>query len=342
MTIRKKKNTIRDVAQLAGVSYQTVSRVINGSNNVAEETRKRIVQAMHTLDYSPSKIAQMLTTQRSNTLELIIVDVVYGGRLADSIKNMARTARDAGYSLLVTETSAEGLETALDNAASRLVDGVVIHAPRLHIADDTLVELCNGIPFVRRDYVPGSSLAWIGFDQIVATRLAVEHLITSGHRHIAAIPPTSKILNGHWRHITWRNVLLEHGLEPGPSSEGDYSIRSAYEATHTVLATKIPFTALLVGTDTMALGAMRALREHGLRIPQDISVVGFDNAEMSAYTEPPLTTIDFKFAKQDAMTVKYLIDILSDPEMELHQRVLMPYLVIRESTQSPNNAGHGE
>src|SRR5579884_3377780 len=334
MTLKKKKITIRDVAQRAGVSYQTVSRVLSGNGSVAGKTRERVLQAVHELDYVPNKIAQMLTTSQSYTLELILVDILHGGRLADSINNMASAARDAGYSLLVTTTDTDGLEGALENAAARLVDGVIMYAPRLRITDEKLAELSDGLPLVRRDYVPDSKLAWVGFDQAYATRMAVEYLINLGHRHIAAIPPSLSLINGYWRSITWEQVLRKHGLEPGPVHEADYTMHGAYEAARHILATGNPFTALLVGSDTIALGAMRALHEQGLRIPDDISVVSFDNAELAAYTVPALTTVDFKFAQQDVMTVKYLIDILKDPEMELHQRVLLPNLVVRESTRA--------
>src|ERR1700753_2276404 len=115
MTNRKKKSTIHDVAREAGVSYQTVARVLNRNSNVAEETRRRVLQTIEELDFVPSKIAQMLTTHRSHTLELIIVDIKHGGRFADSIQNMAQAARDADYNLLVTMTDEEHLGVAFDD-----------------------------------------------------------------------------------------------------------------------------------------------------------------------------------------------------------------------------------
>lgn len=332
-TNHKKQPTIRDIAKLAGVSYQTVSLVINEKPGVSEKTRREIIRLMDEMDYRPNRAAQMLTTNRSKTLELIIVDVGYGGRLADSTKNMAHYAKESGYSLLVSETDPDGLEAALESAASRLVDGVLMYAPRLRIEDDDLLQYARGIPLVRRDYVPGSRLAWVGFDQVHAARLAVEHLVSLGHTQIAAIPPTAKLHNGYWRHLTMRNVLSEYNLKLGPTAEGDYSMKSGYEAAQQILATGQPFTGLIAGTDGMAQGAMRALHEAGLRIPDDVSIVGFDNSELSLYTEPPLTTVEFKFIKQDELSVKYLLELLADPEMELHQRVLMPNLLIRESTR---------
>jgi DNA-binding LacI/PurR family transcriptional regulator len=334
MTIKKKHTTIRDIAKLADVSYQTVSLVINGKPGVSEKTRKRILRLMDEMDYRPNRAAQMLSTNRSNTLELIVVDVVYGGRLADSTKNMVRAARASGYGLLISETTFEALPDALEGAAARLVDGILMYAPRLRIADEDLLEMCNGIPLVRRDYVPGSKIAWVGFDQAYATRLVTEHLIELGHRHIAAIPPNADMINGYWRYTTWKNVLLEHGLEPGLAVTGDYSMQSGYEAAQQIIASGKPFTAILVGSDNMAVGALRALREAGLRVPDDVSVAGFDNTELSSYIDPQLTTIEFKFEKQDELAVKYLLELIEDPQMELHQRVLMSDLIVRGSTRA--------
>lgn len=332
MTTRKKKVTIHDVARLAGVSYQTVSRVINDSENVSEKTRKRVTSAMHELSYAPNKVAQILNTNRSQMVELFLVDVKHGGRPTSMARHMAHVARSASYSLLVTETDEHELGKAFERAASRMVDGVIMYAPRLWISDEELLALSHGIPLVRRDYVPESKLAWVGFDQVYATRLAVEYLIHLGHRHIAAVPPEEGLINGYWRHKVWREVLLQHGLEPGPCSGADYNINNAYKAAKRVLEMDDSFTALMAGTDTMAFGVMHALREHGLRIPEDVSVISFDNAELAAHTEPPLTTVEFKFSKQDEMAIKYLIEQLNDPDMELHQRILLPDLIVRKST----------
>jgi LacI family transcriptional regulator len=341
MVQKKRKVTIREVARQAGTSYQTVSRVLNGNDNVAEETRRRVLQAMQELDFVPNKVAQMLTTNRSQTLELITVDVAQGGRFADSIRSMALAARDAGYDLLVTMTTSDQLGVALDNAAARLIDGVIMYAPSLRISDERLLELCNGLPLVRRDYVPTSRLAWVGYDQVYATRMAVEYLIELGHRRIAAISPSLNLINGQWRYAIWKETLRQHGLEPGPSHEATYTFRGGYEAMNHILATGSPFTAVLVGSDTMALGALRALHEHGLHIPNDVSVLSFDNAELAAFTEPALTTVNFDFREQDSMAVNYLVEILRHPEMKLHQRILLPDLVVRESTRRLTDEGAG-
>jgi DNA-binding LacI/PurR family transcriptional regulator len=333
MALRKKKITIRDVARQAGVSYQTVSRVLNENSSVADETRKRVNLAMKDLEFVPNKIAQMLNSNTSHTLELLVVDIRQGGRFANSIRNMAISAREAGYDLLVTMTEDTELDVALDNAKARQVDGIVMYAPSLRISDNELLELTHGMPLVRRDFVPGSHLAWVGYDQVYATRLAVEHLIELGHRQIAALPPLLNLINGEMRHRVWRETLIQHGLEPGPMCESPYNFSSGFHAMKQVLSTGQPFTAVMVGSDTMALGAMRALRENGLRIPEDISVISFDNAELASFTEPALTTINFDFRQQDSMSVRYLVELLNDPDIQPHQRILSPELIIRESAR---------
>lgn len=321
------------MAREAGVSYQTVSRVLNRNSNVAEETRRRVLQTIEELDFVPSKIAQMLTTNRSHTLELIIVDIKHGGRFADSIQNMAQAARDADYNLLVTMTDEEHLGVAFDDAAARLIDGIVMYAPGLRITDEKLLELCSGMPMVRRDYVKESRLAWVGFDQRYATTIAVEHLIELGHRQIAIIPPTLNHINGQWRYQIWQETLQKHALTPGPMCESPYTFSGGYEAMNQLLASQQPFTAVVVGADTIAFGVIRALEQHNLRVPNDISVISFDNAELSTFIKPPLTTIDFDFNQQDTIAIKYLIEILNTPDMKPHQRILVPGLIIRESTQ---------
>ena len=152
-------------------------------------------------------------------------------------------------------------------------------------------------------------------------------------KHIAEISPPLHYHNGYWRHYSYVQTLKAHNLEPVYSIEGNWRMQSGYDAVRTLLKESPPFTALIVGTDKMALGALHAIREAGLSVPEDISIVGFDNSELAAFVAPPLTTIEFKFEKQDELTVKYLIDLIRDPELGIHHRILMPSLVVRESTR---------
>ncbi|MBN2471265.1 MAG: LacI family DNA-binding transcriptional regulator [Anaerolineae bacterium] len=330
---KHKRVTIRDIAKACDVSHQTVSRVINNSPGVSPKKRQQILRVMKELNYQPNKAAQMLSSNRSQILETIIVDVDYAGTLAKTTKTMVHAARKLGYGLLVSETSAETLPGALENAAARLVDGIILYAPNLQIDDAELLALCGDIPFVRRDYVPGSKVAWVGFNQGHAGRLAVEHLVALGHREIAEISPPRHYHNGYWRHQGYLEALEAHGLRIGPNTAGNYSMQSGYEGVLELLASGQPFTAIVVGTDKMALGALHALREKGLSVPGDISIIGFDNSELAGFAAPPLTTVEFKFEKQDEMVVKYLVELIKDPQLEIHQRILMPELIVRESTR---------
>lgn len=337
---RRPHVTLRDIARAAEVSYQTVSLVVNDKPGVSQETRKRVRKIIEELDYRPHPVARMLSTNRSRMLELFLVDVHYGGRLADTVKNMANAAKRHDYSLLVSETDAAGLPAAVESARSRLIDGVVLYAPRLTVTDEELRATFGDLPLVRRDFVPGSGVPWVGFDQVHATRLAVEHLLALGHTDIAAIAPEVGILNGHWRSSSFKTVLLEHDVKPGPMAWGDYSIRSGYDCAKKLIATAEPFTAVVIGTDNMALGAMHAFRELGRSIPDDLSVVSYDNTEFASYLDPPLTTVDFAFDQQDEVVVDYLLELLDEPTTAAHQRVLTPSLVVRDSTAAaPRQAG---
>jgi LacI family transcriptional regulator len=238
-----------------------------------------------------------------------------------------------GYSLLISETDFQGLAQSLENATSRVIDGVVLYAPSLHISDEQLLEISAGIPFVRRDYLPGSKVAWVGFDQVYASQLAIDYLLKMGHHRIAEITPPRHYHNGHWRHQGAVDTLAQHGLALAATVEGDYTIQSGYTGAMALLDSQVDFTAVVAGTDKMALGAIHAFRERGLSVPEDISIIGFDNAEVAAFTYPPMTTVEFKFDKQDEIVVKYLIELINDPEIELHQRILTPSLVIRDSVR---------
>jgi LacI family transcriptional regulator len=154
-----------------------------------------------------------------------------------------------------------------------------------------------------------------------------------GHRQIAEISPPRHYHNGYWRHQGYLDTLDAHGLRPGPNTAGDYSMQSGYAGALQLLDSGQPFTAVVVGTDKMALGALHAMRERGLSVPEDVSIIGFDNSELAAFVAPPLTTIEFKFDKQDELAVKYLVELIKDPKLEVHQRVLMPELIVRQSTR---------
>ena len=175
--------TIRDVARAAGVSYQTVSRVLNDHPRVAPDTRERVLRAMKKLGYERNLAAQMLTTQRSHTIQLITVD----GKFPFTLP-LLDSAQWGDYSALYCECPRAQLPQVFDRAAARMVEGIFLYASKLTIDDDALLEITHGIPIVRRDFALDSRrITWVGFDQVRATQIAVQHLLDLGHRHAIAL-----------------------------------------------------------------------------------------------------------------------------------------------------------
>lgn len=189
--------TIRDVAREAGVSYQTVSRVLNDHPKVAPGTREGVLRAMKKLGFQRNLAAQMLTTQRSQIIQAITVD----GKFPFDVPLLDTS--ESGYFAVYSECSADSLADMFDMAAARLVEGVFLYAPKLHMDDDDLLAMSHGIPMVRRDFALASKkITWVGFDQVRATQLAVQHLIDLAHCQIAAVTGSLRAINASLRHKT--------------------------------------------------------------------------------------------------------------------------------------------
>jgi DNA-binding LacI/PurR family transcriptional regulator len=179
----------------------------------------------------------------------------------------------------------------------------------------------------------GVSLPSVIYDQAKGARLATQHLIDLGHRQIAEI--TGPLLNydAHDRHEGWVATLADNGIPQGPYVESDFTIEDGYQAMCRLLDGGKEFTAVFVGNDSMALGGQTALRQRGLRVPEDISVVGFDDVPETAHLVPGLTTIRQDFQLLGQLAVEYIIDLIEKPDAPIYQRVLPPKLIIRESTR---------
>jgi LacI family transcriptional regulator len=229
-------------------------------------------------------------------------------------------------------------------AAARMVDGIFLYAPKLDIDDQQLLAMCHGIPVVRRDFVPGSKITWVGYDQGRAAEMAVQHLLDLGHRHIAEVTGLLEAINPRLRHDTWEKMLLSRGLEPVSSMEGDYfshdrAVTSGYEGMRRLIESGERFTAVVLGNDQMAIGALAALHEHDLRVPDDVSVVGFDNSYFARFLIPPLTTVAFDFDLQSRLAFTFLFEMIETPTSTPHQHVLLPELIVRHSTRKLGRKG---
>jgi DNA-binding LacI/PurR family transcriptional regulator len=329
-----KRVTLGDVAHMAGVSAQTVSRVVNNHPYVSDETRQRVMNAIHRLDYRPNRAARSLVTQRSYMVGIITFGIPHYGP-AQMLTHIERMAKARGYGVefsSISHMSADEVRDAIANLGDHAIDGLVLLTPVTGVSHAELIRVCGGIPFVQIDIELGTQAPSVVIDQWHGSHLVTQHLIDLGHREICEI---SGPLNWHGaqaRHHSWAATMQAAGLTPGLSVEGDWSARSGYERACELLARGAHFTALVVGNDQMALGAMRALREHDRRIPDDVSVVGFDDMPEAAYFEPPLTTVRQDFAALGEQSMEYLVALLDNPHTPIHQRVLYPEFVERRST----------
>lgn len=330
-----KRITLSDVALLAGVSSQTVSRVVNNHPYVSEDTRRRVLTAIRKLDYRPNRAARSLATRRSCTLGVVSYDIAFYGP-AQMVMNIEQTAKRRGYtvSLATTERMAlDEVRQAVIDVGGEAMDGLLFIAPVAGVSYADLVSVCGNVPFVQIDTELSAKVPSVVIDQRYGSYLATQHLIDLGHRDMVEISGPLTWYGAQARHTSWRDTLLAAGLTPGLSVEGDWTAHSGYEAAHRLLATGAQFTALVVGNDQMALGAIAALREHGLGVPDDVSVVGFDDVPEAAYFAPPLTTIRQNFAALGEQSVEYLITLVENPDTPVHQRVLYPQFVERQSTR---------
>lgn len=330
-----KRITLNDVALLAGVSSQTVSRVVNNHPYVSEETRRRVLTAISKLNYHPNRAARSLATRRSCTLGVVSYDIAFYGP-AQMVMNIERTAKRRGYTVslaTIDSMTLDDVRQAVLDVGGDAMDGLLFIAPVVGVTYDDLVRVAETVPFVQIDTALSAKVPSVVIDQRHGSQLATRHLIDLGHRAIAEISGPLAWYGAQARHTSWRDTLLAAGLAAELSVEGDWTARSGYEAAGRLLDAGASFTALVVGNDQMALGALAALRERGLSVPDDVSIVGFDDVPEAAFFNPPLTTIRQNFAALGEQSVEYLITLIENPGTPVHQRVLYPQFIERQSTR---------
>ena len=347
-----KRATLNDVAKAAGVSYQTVSRVINDSPQVSGKTRRRVIQEIETLGYKPNRAAQALAKRRTFTLEVISFGLGYFGP-AQMLTSVEQAAKTLGYKTMFSTSEDMTLDDLymLGGELAGLVDGIIIISPVSTSNSAQIARAFQGLPFIQVGNRLGDPGPSVVIDQGYGIALATQHLISLGHRRIVEIAgplnwsnlghPESEASAGslHWydaeeRHEGWVATLQANGLATHMSVSGDWTPGSGYQAMQQLLASGAEFSAVVAGNDQMALGAMRALREQGIGIPEDVSIVGFDDVPEAAYFEPPLTTIRQEFSGLGKQSVEYLIQLIEAPDTPPHQRVLQPTFVTRSSTRA--------
>ena len=334
---RRRGPSMADVARLAGVSGQTVSRVANDRNNVDAVTRDRVQAAMRQLGYRPNSAARALRNGEYRSIGVIVFELHSFGttRTLDAI---ATAATISGYAINLVPVL-DVTQSAVTNAFSRLgeqaVDGVIILI-EAHTLDEAGVRLPHGLPVVVVDSSAHYDYPIVDTDQRQGARLATEHLLGLGHATVWHLggPPTSFAADRRRR--SWEQTLIDHGREVPPVYDGDWSATSGYEAGCR-LAEDDQVTAVFVANDQMALGLLRALYERGLAVPDDVSVVGFDDMEEAAHFWPPLTTVRQTFAEVGRQSVDALIAEIHSGEHHKVPVAVPTELIIRKSTAPPSN-----
>ena len=331
------KPSIRDVAELAGVSRTTVSYVLNNvtSIQISEATRKRVLDAAHELDYHPNAIARSLARKQTLTVGLVLCvspdRLIADAFLPSVIYGISSVTTPAGFRLLIEVVE----DVTRPDAYVRLIreaqiDGVILAGARL--GDQHLLDLHpDNFPMVLWDHLPGSDLPFVDIDNVSSARAAVEHLIDLGHQHIGCItnapldhPASAGRLRGY-------QIALEaHGLtyDQALVRYGDFQERSGFEAMSSLLPERP--TAVFVASDVVALGALRAVRNAGLRVPRDLAMVGFDDIQFAQYLLPPLTTVRVPAHEIGATAARMLLNILQNSNRPTSV-LLDTELIIRES-----------
>lgn len=325
---------MEDVAREAGVSGQTVSRVVNARGYVGAATRERVEAAMQSLGYRPNSAARALRSGRFRTIGVVMFSFSsYGNqRTLDAI---AVRAAQLGYALTLIPVESSAGETvagAFRRLEEHAVDGIII-VIEAHQLDEADIEIPQGLPVVFVDSNRGDLHPFVDTDQAQGARLATEHLLDLGHDTVWHVAGPAKSYSAERRREAWRATLDARGLTAPEPLQGDWSAASGYEAGLRLRETD-GVTAVFAANDQMAIGVLRAFREAGQEVPGDVSIVGFDGLPDAAQLWPPLTTVLQHPERVGALAVDALLAEL-DGDDRVHTPLVGTELVVRESTAPP-------
>ncbi|MDT0143467.1 LacI family DNA-binding transcriptional regulator [Microbacterium sp. PRC9] len=331
--MQERRTSLRDVAQAVGVSVQTVSRVANGEPNVAPEKRELVLAKMRELGYRPNAAARAIRRGSFRTVG-VVYHSLHSVGTHRSLEEISERAAESGYATTLMPLAASSGQAA-NGAFTRLgemaVDVLIVILPAPFGIDEAL-QLPEGVPAVILGPPLVDGVATVDFDQDVGARQAVEYLLDLGHQTVHHITGPPGSFSAASRLDAWRAVLAERGRVLPAARPGDWSPGSGYRAMRQLLAEERP-TAVFAANDQMALGAYRAIIEAGLRIPQDLSVLGFDDIDEAEMFAPPLTTVrqDWGLLGRESLRVALEMERGAPPE----QVRLATQLVLRASTAAP-------
>ena len=326
--------TIKDVAREANMSVATVSRVLNGSGPVSEKTRRLIHDVAGKMRYVPHSGARSLITSKTETLGVLLPDL-YGEFFSEVIRGMDDTAQRNGFHLLISRAYADrhGIETAIRAMRGR-VDGVVVMSPDLDA--ESLLNMPSTMPVVLLCSVSrGNGIDSLTIQNCRGAREMVTHLVTLGHRRIAIIKGSPRNYDAAERLRGYRIALREAGILPDTSLElvGNFTEAGGYAATMELLSMRDRPTAIFAANDSMAIGALSALRESGVEVPEAMAVAGFDDIPLARYMDPPLSSVHVPICELGARAVEMLLEGITHKNGHARKRErISTKLVIRSST----------
>lgn len=321
--------TIRDVARLAGVSHQTVSRVINNLPGTSPETRTRVEQSIRQLNYRPSRAATALATNRTNTIGIICTD---GGRVGapKALRTIERAAQEAGYyvsTVNLTAIDQQAMRSALEHLEHQKVEGLVVIAPQLEMIN-SVTAASPRVPVIAVEASGRSGARSVAVNNHHGALLATHHLLELGHTRIAHLAGPPDWSDAQARVEGWQEALKTAELPGAGVVNGDWSARSGAAAYPQVMAQRP--TAVFCANDAMALGLLHAARRDGLTVPADLSLVGFDDIPEAEFFAPPLTTVAPDHAEVGRRCMRTLLEMMAGSEPSPDPFV-DPVLVVRES-----------
>jgi len=326
--------SIRDVARLADVSHQTVSRVLNHHPSLRPETRLRVLEAMETLHYQPNRAARALVTNRSRTIGVLSASSSWYGPAA-SIQAIEEAARAADYFVNTTNCDGGNIDSilgALNHLSNQAIEGLVIIAPQERVFD-AIEQMSLHVPFVslqNDERLPGKVLS---VDQTAGARFATRHLLDLGHRRIYHVAGPQDWIEAKARVRGFIDEMVAADAAITAPILGDWSAEFGYYVGCELARTR-DFTAIFSSNDQMALGLMHAMRDASLDVPRDVSIVGFDDVLEAAHFWPPLTTVRQDFPELGRRAIALLLGDI-DADGEGYGGTITPNLIVRASTALP-------
>ncbi|PGY11937.1 LacI family DNA-binding transcriptional regulator [Bacillus sp. AFS031507] len=324
---------IIDVAKMAKVSTATVSRVLSKNENVSSKTRDKVLEVVNQLEYKPNRLASNLRKMSSKTVMAVVPDIT-NPFFSSILQGFKDVALEYGYHVLLGDTgnSLEQERVYINLVKERVVDGLILATARL--PKEEILAASQEIPVVLAcEYIDGFDIPTVAIDNVSAAREAVEHLIHIGHRRIGLITgPLGVILSkdrvkGYYQALNLNEISIEGVL----IQEGDFSVTSGYETMLKLLALDDPPTAVFATNDEMAVGAMKAIKQRGLKVPNDISVIGFDDIPLCKLVEPELTTISQPRYDMGYQAMQMLLTIIEKGNLTRKQIVLPHHLKVRKT-----------